>query len=338
MSLLPIELLGTIVSLSDAADLPALARTSVALQPLAESFLYQCVVLNDAQGPCDARALSSMIAQPKRHRYLRALVIDKLVLQVTLSTLVRRALSLAHNLIFLSLTRLSAGDTSALLHACASTQLLHLTVGTDGNGSNGEQGAVAGPHLAAWLDTRPDLKEFIHTQQWQSLPNHANASFPLAEAALPRLCIVAAHGSLLERIVPGRPVVFAALDYPMAYNRAFEVGGGPGTGGADYLRAMRALRSSTGPLHTLSIQFRRGDTFELHPFATFLQQRDFELPSVRVLDLFMGYTWFHVEVRVLFVPSFLCSPSLLCIFQRAFHVPLRAVARDMRCLDLPLFV
>jgi hypothetical protein len=138
---LPTELLRTIVSLADAADLPALARANKTFQALAESFLYQGIVLRDSR---DDSSLHSVVARPERHSYLLALIVDS----YSDPRVVHHALGVACKLVFLSLTSIPYEQTSYLLGACASAQLKHVIVSTSGDGDGDDDEAVAGARAA----------------------------------------------------------------------------------------------------------------------------------------------------------------------------------------------
>jgi hypothetical protein len=151
----------------------------------------------------------------------------------------------------------------------------------------------AGRLLASWLEGQKKLVAFLHADR---SPRPKPDDFKVSPNAITHLRFIGARGCVLERLVPGRPVISAYLDYTDDYVRGVE----DDVERVDYLDVMNALEASTGPLHTFSVHFRPITTQTAESLLPFFTTKSFNLSRVRTLDLH----WPKSEDYILDVSSF----------------------------------
>jgi hypothetical protein len=136
----------------------------------------------------------------------------------------------------------------------------------------------AGRLLASWLENQDHLVTFLHADR---TPRPTSREFTVSLNAASHLRFIGARGGVLERLVPGRPVICAYLDYADDFIRGVEDDGER----VDYRDVMDALDASTGPLHTLSVHFRPCTAETAQFLLPFFRTESFDLSCVRTFDL-----------------------------------------------------
>jgi hypothetical protein len=136
----------------------------------------------------------------------------------------------------------------------------------------------AGRSLASWLEDQESLVTLLLAD---TSPYPMSHDFSVSPNAANNLRFIGARGGVLERLVPGRPVICAYLDYADDYMRDVE----DDEERVNYLEVLDALELSTGPLHTFSVHFRPLTVDTALSLRPFLTTNSFNLTRVRTLDL-----------------------------------------------------
>lgn len=136
----------------------------------------------------------------------------------------------------------------------------------------------AGHLLASWLENQDHLVTFLHADR---TPHPTPREFTVSPNAASHLRFIGARGGVLERLVPGRPVICAYLDYTDDFIRGVK----DDEERVDYRDVMDALDASAGPLHTLSVHFRPFTEENAQSLVPFFKIESFNLSCVRTFDL-----------------------------------------------------
>jgi hypothetical protein len=262
---IPFDVLEVIVPLCPRKDLLALSQVGRAFQDLAERRLYANIQLMNISKTC--RALNSVAysASPRGSFVLDFMVHDSCFkftnpgfqLLEGFYRLLEQALKRMSNLRGLYL--LVHPSKAWVIRHCATQSIV--------------TNIPAGPILASWLEKQDRLVTFLHADRSpHPLPN----DFTVSPNAATGLRFIGARGGILERLVPGRPVICAYLDYTDDYH--------DDDGMINYLGVMNALELSTGPLHTLSVHFQSVTVTTAQSLVAFCET-PFSLSHVLTLDL-----------------------------------------------------
>jgi hypothetical protein len=286
---IPFDVLEVIVPLCDSKDLLALSQVDHSLQHLAERRLYAYIGSMDIART--SRALHSVVhsAFPRGGFVIDFGVHDSYFngtnpgsqLFEGFYRLLGRALRQMCNLrsLYLHLHPSKAwviSDCTAQLSAIVTN-------------------IPAGRLLASWLEGQERLVTLLLADR---SPHPMPRDFAVSPNAVNQLRFIGARGGVLERLVPGRPVICAYLNYTDDYMHHGDVEDHDER--VDYLDVLGALESSSGPMHTFSIYFRpiTGPitAFSLIPF---ISTKSFTLSRVRTLD----FHWKNRDSYMMYVSS-----------------------------------
>lgn len=283
---LPFELLDAIAKLTDRDELVTLSRTTRTLQNISEPLLYKKVECN---GPEQARKslvaiLRSSSAGVRRHIYVRDFSIQLYTgkkgtlifnghdpvepLLPEFYQLLAQALSLMSNLDRLCILDIPH-SASYILNKCISQPLVFIS------------NMLPSRNLASWLQKQRRMEALI-LPYYQPPPFTFGLSpfASLTSTALPNLQIIAAQGSELKCLVPGRPIKSVSLDYLFDDEQPEDE--------EDYLDVLQCLALSTGPVESFGIHFRRAPLQHciLPEFPQFRKAENICLPFIRSLNIY----------------------------------------------------